>query len=100
MTIQIDLPMEEIAELCRRYPVRRLSLFGSALRDDFRPDSDIDMLVEFEPGAKVTLFDLGGMQQELSALLGREVDIKTPGFISERFRQRVFDSAETLYGSH
>lgn len=94
---RISLPLEDIAEFCRKHHIRKMSLFGSVLRDDFRPDSDIDVLVEFEPDAKVSLFDMGGMQIELTELMGREVDFKTAGFLSRYFRQKVIDSAETIY---
>ena len=94
---RISLPLEGIAEFCRKHHIRKLSLFGSVLRDDFRPDSDIDVLVEFEADAKVSLFDMGGMQIELAELMGREVDFKTAGFLSRYFRQKVIDSAETIY---
>lgn len=93
----IDMPQEAIAAFCRRNRIRRLSLFGSVLRDDFRPDSDIDMLVEFEPDARVGLMDLAGMQIELSQLLGREVDLRTPGFLSDYFRDEVLAEAEVQY---
>jgi predicted nucleotidyltransferase len=93
----ISLPREAIAEFCQRHHIRKLSLFGSVLRDDFRPDSDIDVLVEFEPEYVPGLFRMGGMQIELSELLGREVDFKTAGFLSRYFRQKVIDSAETIY---
>ncbi len=91
------IPYETIADFCQRHHIHKLSLFGSVLRDDFRPDSDIDVLVEFEPDAKVSLFDMGGMQLELTELLGREVDFKTAGFLSRYFRQKVIDTAETIY---
>ncbi|MCC6801929.1 MAG: nucleotidyltransferase family protein [Anaerolineae bacterium] len=94
---RIALPLEAIAEFCQRHHIRRLSLFGSVLRDDFRPDSDIDVLVEFEADAKVSLLDMGGMQVELTELLGREVDFKTEGFISDRILRRVMDSAVAIY---
>jgi predicted nucleotidyltransferase len=97
MIEQITISQEKIAEFCRRHHVRRLSLFGSALRDDFGPDSDIDLLVEFEPGAAVSLFDLGGMQVELSELFARHVDLKTPGFLSRYFRQDVLEQAQVIY---
>jgi predicted nucleotidyltransferase len=93
----VSFPQEPLIEFCRRYQVRRLALFGSALRDDFHPDSDVDVLVEFPAGIKHGLFTLGVMQMELSALLGREVDLKTAGFLHPRFRQRVIGEAETIY---
>jgi len=86
MPVQINIPQETIAAFCRQNYIRRLSLFGSVLRDDFRPDSDIDVLVEFEPGAVVGLFDIARMERELSHLLGRKVDLRTPGDLSGYFR--------------
>lgn len=97
MTSRVGFPLNALADLCRRYNVRRLRVFGSALRDDFGPDSDIDLLVEFAGDTAAGLFALGALQMELSALLGREVDLKTAGFLSPRFRQQVIDSAETIY---
>jgi hypothetical protein len=92
----IEIAPGPIADFCQRHHVRRLSLFGSILRDDFRPDSDVDVLVEFEPG-RTPGFAFFGMQEELSALLGREVDLNTPGFLSEHFRREVLRQAEPLY---
>lgn len=92
----IDIPRDELASLCRRHGVRRLSLFGSILRDDFRPESDIDMLVEFEPGTQVGL-RLFTIEQELSNLLGRKVDLNTRGFLSPHFREDVVRQAEVQY---
>lgn len=94
--VQIDIPREKIAEFCRRHHIRKLSLFGSVLRDDFRPDSDVDVLVEFEPG-HVPGFAFMTMQEELSALLGRKVDLNTPKFLSRYFRSQVLSEAEVLY---
>ena len=87
---------EKIAEFCRRHHVRKLSLFGSVLRDDFSPESDIDVLVEFEPECTPGLAFFG-MEIELSEMLGRKVDLNTPGFLSPYFRQRVLDEAEVQY---
>jgi predicted nucleotidyltransferase len=72
---RIDLPADAIAAFCRRWQITELAIFGSALRDDFRPDSDLDFLVTFAPDAPWTLFELGAMQQELADLLGRKVDL-------------------------
>src|SRR5213083_2315312 len=90
-------PRPQLAEFCRRHRIRRLSLFGSVLRDDFRPDSDVDVLVEFEPGARVGLIRLAGMELELSELLGRSVDLRTAADLSEQFRSGVVAAAEPLY---
>jgi hypothetical protein len=95
----IQFPEQPLAEFCRRHGVTRLSLFGSILRDDFRPDSDIDVLVEFAPGSSYSLLDLGGMLMELREMLGREVDLKTPSFLSPRFREQVTQEARVLYAA-
>jgi predicted nucleotidyltransferase len=94
MALQID--RERIAELCRRHGIRRLALFGSALREDFAPDSDVDVLVEFEPGTPVGLRFVV-IQEELTEVLGRQVDLNTPGFLSPHFRHRVLSSAVPVY---
>ena len=86
----------QIAEFCRRHRIRRLALFGSILSDEFGPGSDLDVLVEFEPGARTGLafFD---MQDELSEMVGWKVDLNTPGFLSVHFRERVIREAQDLY---
>jgi len=94
---RIDIPNDKLAEFCRRNHIRRLALFGSVLRDDFRPDSDVDVLVEFEPNARVGLLTLAGMKIELSELLGRKVDLNTPGFLSRYFRDEILAEAEVRY---
>ncbi len=98
MSIQIEIPRAALSEYCRRNRIRRLAFFGSVLRDDFGPGSDIDVLVEFEPGVKVGLrfFE---MEIELSHLLGRKVDLNTPGFLSPYFRDDVLREAHTAYAS-
>ncbi|MBX6311756.1 MAG: nucleotidyltransferase family protein [Isosphaeraceae bacterium] len=93
-TIAID--HQRLAGFCRRHGVRRLALFGSALRDDFRPESDLDVLVEFEPGRTPGLAFFA-LQDELSALLGRTVDWNTPASLSPLFREEVLRSAKVLY---
>jgi predicted nucleotidyltransferase len=96
---RIEVPTEEVAEFCRRNRIRRLALFGSVIRDDFRPDSDIDVLVEFQPDARVG-FELFRMEEELSELLGgREVEINTPRSLSKYFRNEVLREAEIQYDS-
>lgn len=95
----IRINRDQIANFCRKHGVRRLSLFGSVLRPDFRPGSDIDVLVEFEEGQTPSLMDLGGMQVELSELFGRDVDLKTPGFLSERIRKSVMSKAVVQYAA-
>jgi len=93
----IDIPADQLADFCRKNHIRRLSLFGSILRDDFQPESDIDVLVEFEPGARVGLLRLARMELDLGALLGHRVDLNTPGFLSHYFRDRVLAEARTQY---
>ena len=95
--MRVDIPEAAINEFCRRHGIRRLALFGSVLREDFGPDSDVDVLVEFQPGTRVGLLGLAGMEIELSALLGRTVDLNTPGFLSQAFRERVLSEAEVHY---
>ncbi len=94
---RIDIPKEKIAAFCRANGIRRLALFGSVLRDDFGPDSDVDVLVEFEPEARVGLLRLAGFEIELGELLGRKVDLNTPGFLSDYFRDEVLAEAEVQY---
>ena len=94
---RIDIPKERIAEFCRANHIRRLALFGSVLRDDFGPDSDVDVLVEFEPEARVGLLRLAGLEIELGELLGRKVDLNTPGFLFDYFRDQVLAEAEVHY---
>lgn len=93
----IDIPTDLLADFCRRHRINRLSLFGSILRDDFRPDSDIDVLVEFEPQAKVGMIKLAGIEIELSELLGHKVDLNTPGFLSRYYRDRVLAESQIQY---
>ncbi|SNQ59076.1 nucleotidyltransferase family protein [Candidatus Methanoperedens nitratireducens] len=93
----IDLPKEKIAEFCKRNHIRKLSLFGSVLHGDFRPDSDIDLLVEFDPDHIPGLIRLAGMEIELSEILGRKVDLRTPQDLSSYFRKEVLNSAEEQY---
>jgi hypothetical protein len=93
---QIVVPREQIEEFCRRHHIRRLSLFGSVLRSDFGPDSDVDVLVEFETGF-VPGLAFFGMEQELSQIIGRKVDLNTPAFLSSYFREEALGSAEDQY---
>jgi predicted nucleotidyltransferase len=98
MTKNITLSKEKIEEFCRRNLIRKLALFGSVLRDDFGPESDIDILVEFEPGARVGFFELYDLEQELSGVFGgRKVDINTPKCLSKYFRNEVLTTAEVQY---
>ena len=93
----LALPQAEIEEFCRRNHIRKLSLFGSVLTPRFRPESDIDVLVEFEPGSKITLFDVAGMKLELTEKLGRKVDLRTAGDLSRYFRDQVVATAAIQY---
>lgn len=93
----IDLPKEKIAEFCRRNHIRKLALFGSALGDEFRPDSDIDLLVEFYPDHIPGLIRLAGMEIELTEIVGRKVDLRTEEDLSNYLRDEVVKSAEVQY---
>jgi hypothetical protein len=95
----IEIPQQRIADFCRRHGVQRLSLFGSILREDFGPASDVDILVEFLPDVRYSLLDLGGMWMELREMIGREVDLKTPLDLSRYFRDQVVSSARPLYAA-
>ncbi|MFZ0889666.1 MAG: nucleotidyltransferase family protein [Candidatus Binataceae bacterium] len=95
---RIRIPKEQLTELCQRHHIRKLALFGSVLREDFRPDSDVDVLVEFEPGF-VPGLEFFGLEDELSKILGRKVDLNTPGFVSKYFRDRALAEAEVAYAA-
>lgn len=90
------IDQRQLAELCRRHHIRRLAFFGSVLRDDFGPESDVDILVEFEPG-HVPGLSFFSMEEELGRMLGRRVDLNTPGFLSPHFRDQVLAEAEVGY---
>jgi uncharacterized protein len=98
-TMNIQLPRDKIADFCKRNRIRRLSLFGSALKGELRRDSDIDLLVEFQPDeAAPSLLDLARMERELSKLLGdRKVDLRTPNELSRYFREEVLSTASVQY---
>jgi len=97
MNTRIEIPKDEIAGFCRRHSIRRLALFGSVLRDDFSPESDVDVLVEFEPGARVGLIALAGMEIDLGRLLGRRVEMHTLKGLNPHFREEVLGLAEVHY---
>ncbi len=100
MRTKIRVPKEKLATFCQRHHIRKLAFFGSVLRDDFTSESDIDVLVEFEPSARVGLFDLYDMEQELSRILGgKKVDINTPRSLSKYFREEVLRKAEVHYAA-
>jgi predicted nucleotidyltransferase len=95
---EISISKDAVAAFCRQQGIQRLAIFGSALHGDLRPDSDIDVLVEFEPDRTPGLLGIARMERELSALLGRRrVDLRTLQDLSRHFRQRVLDEAEVQY---
>jgi hypothetical protein len=95
---RIQVPYVEVAQFARRNHIRKLSLFGSVLRDDFRPESDIDVLVEFHPEHIPGFITLAGMEHQLSDILGgRKIDMNTPKSLSIHFRDEVLDEAEVIY---
>lgn len=96
MSVQIPIDGKKISDFCRRHHIRKLALFGSVIGDDFRPDSDIDVLVEFEPG-HIPGWEFFDMEAELSEIFSRKADLNTPGFLSRFFRQRVLAEAEIQY---
>ena len=91
------IPRPDVEDFCRRHQVRKLSLFGSVLTPRFGPDSDIDVLVEFEPGNRTTLLDIAAMEMELAEKLGRKVDLRTAGDLSRYFRDEVVATAALQY---
>ncbi len=98
MNPQVSIPTEALAAFCQEHGIKRLAIYGSALREDFGPGSDIDVLVEFEPDRIPGLFGVAGMEIELSGLFsGRKVDLRTPEDLSPYFRQDVLDAAEIQY---
>ncbi|MBN1991716.1 MAG: nucleotidyltransferase family protein [Anaerolineae bacterium] len=99
MTVKIDIPTIKIVNFCRRHQIRELALFGSVLRGDFEPDSDVDVLVEFKPGIEeeLTLLDLSGMQIELSKILEREVDLVLRDGLKPFIKDEVLANLEVVY---
>src|SRR5438045_3587049 len=97
MVANISFPKSELEDFCRRNHIRRLSLFGSVLRDDFGPQSDVDFLVEFEADSIPGLIRLSGMQLELETLIGRRVDLRTPEELSRHFRAEALREAVLQY---
>lgn len=96
MRENLNIDKTKIKAFCRKHHIRRLGLFGSVLRDDFSPESDVDVLVEFEPG-HVPGLAFFGMEAELSELIGRKVDLNTPNFLSRYFRDKVLREAQVQY---
>ena len=99
MSPRIEIDTQRVAEFCKKNSIVRLSFFGSVLRDDFRPDSDVDVLVVFEPGCEPGLIGLAEMELELSEILGRQADLRTPEDLSRYFREKVVATAEVLYAA-
>jgi len=97
MNPEFILTQAEIDAFCQKHHILKLSLFGSGLRHELREDSDIDLLVEFEPEFMVDLFDMAEMEIELNHMLGRKVDLRTPQELSRYFRQDVIQTAQALY---
>ena len=94
---RVEFPQQQITAFCQRYHIRKLALFGSVLREDFRPDSDVDVLVEFAPGHVPSLIKMAELEIELSRILGRKADLRTPAELSRYFRQQVIDQAQVQY---
>lgn len=96
--VHITIPKESIAHFCIQHQIKRLALFGSVLRDDFRPDSDIDVVVEFIPGKRIGMLAMSRIERELSQLFGgRTVDLRTPAELSRYFRDDVLQKVEVCY---
>ena len=96
---RISIPLDQLADFCRRNHIRWLALFGSVLREDFKPESDVDVLVEFEPGARVTYFTLAEMQDELAALFQRPVDLVLRDGLKRVIRDSVLASTQVIYAT-
>jgi len=94
---RIDIPRDALADFCRRHHIRRLAFFGPVLTEHFTPESDVDILVEFEPRHTPGILRMAGLEIELSGLLGRKVDLRTPAELSRYFREEVLQSSETQY---
>ncbi len=97
MSLRISVDREKLAEFCRKRHIKKLAFFGSVLRDDFTEESDVDVLVEFEPSAHVGFIRLAGIERELSDLLGRKADIHTPGGLSPYIKSTVIKEAQVQY---
>ena len=99
MTTHLSFDRQELADFARRNQLRRLAFFGSVLREDFGPDSDVDVVVEFEPGARIGLLGMATLEIELSEIIGRKVDLRTPQDLSRYFREDVLAQAEVQYAA-
>ena len=101
--MKLSLPYEQIAEFCRKWNVSEFALFGSVLRDDFRPDSDVDVLVTWQPDAHISLFDYAPMKEELEAIFGRKVDLVSKEGIQQSRnwirKKEILGSARVVYGA-
>jgi predicted nucleotidyltransferase len=97
--MSLEVPVQEVARLCRRHGVRELALFGSAARGELRPDSDVDVLVEFEPEARASLFTLFEMEDELAALLGRRVELVSKAGLRPLLREEILPSRVIVYAA-
>ena len=95
--MNIQVPNKELAVFCRRHHIRRLAFFGSVLREDFTPGSDVDVLVEFEPGTRIGLIGFAGIENELGRLIGRQVDLNTAGFLSLAMRRLPMSKRDDRY---
>ena len=102
-TLQVNLPFEAISAFCRKWQITRLEVFGSALREDFRPDSDIDFLASFAPGSRWSLFDHVAMEEELAGLLQRDVDIVSRDAVEQSHnpyrKKSILESAHAIYSN-
>ncbi len=96
-SLPIQIPQDKLAAFCQRHHIHKLALFGSVLRDDFTAESDVDFLVEFVPGSRITYLDLAGMEIELTEMVGRKADLRTAQELSRYFRQEVLESAVVQY---
>lgn len=97
MNSKIDIPKNKLFRFCNQNQIRKLAFFGSVMRDDFTANSDVDVLVEFDSGARVGLITLSGMEIELSAIIGRRVDMHTVKGLNPLFRDNVLNTAEVKY---
>jgi uncharacterized protein len=95
--LRIEVPGDKLADFCRKNNVRKLAFFGSVLRDDFKPTSDVDVLIEFLPGMPMGFMGMARLELELSDILGRKVDLRTPAELSRYFREEVINGAEVQY---
>jgi len=97
--MRLSYDRSQLAEFCRRNHIRRLAFFGSVLKEDFSPESDVDVLVEFEPGAKVGLLRMAALESEVSQIIGRKVDLRTAAELSRYFRDEVVAEAQVQYAA-